>query len=95
MLLYTTGEFSTGTFGEFSTGIDTVNALSEEELKIFVHLSNRYECLRPDTDASGYNSQKDNEPPDENLDKLSRQQVDTITKKLIELRQELDLGITL
>ena len=66
-----------------------VNALSEEELKIFIHLSNRHECLRSDSDASDYNSEEDNELLDENLDKLSHQLIGTITEKLIDLRQEL------
>lgn len=66
-----------------------VNALSEEELKIFIHLSDRYECLRSEFDASGYNGEKDNESPDEKLDRLSHQLIDTITEKLIQLRREL------
>ena len=61
----------------------------EEELKVFVHLSDRYECLRSEFDASGYNGEKDNESPDEKLDRFSRQLSDTITEKLIELRREL------
>ena len=66
-----------------------VNALSEEELKIFIHLSNRHECLRSDSGASDYNNEEDSKLPDENLDKLSHQLIGTITEKLIDLRQEL------
>ena len=66
-----------------------VNALSEEELKIFIHLSNRHECLRSDSGASDYNNEEDSKLPDENLDKLSHQLIDTIKEKLIELRREL------
>ena len=67
-----------------------VNALSEEELKIFIHLSDRYECLRSDFDASNSNSEGDNESPDEKLDRLSHQLLDAITEKLIALRRELE-----
>ncbi len=67
-----------------------VNALSEEELKIFIHLSDRYDCLRADFDVSNCNSGEDNESPDEKLDRLSQQLIDIITEKLIELRRGLE-----
>ncbi|MCY4361432.1 MAG: hypothetical protein OXE42_04475 [Gammaproteobacteria bacterium] len=67
-----------------------VNALSEEELKIFIHLSDRYECLRSDFDASNSDSEGDNESPDEKLDRLSHQLLDAITEKLIALRREVE-----
>lgn len=71
-------------------GTAAVNALSEDELKIFIHLSDRYECLRSEFDASNCNGEEDNGSPDEKLDGLSHQLIDTITEKLIELRRGLE-----
>ena len=66
-----------------------VNALSEVEQKIFVHLQRWSESVKSDSNTPGSQSEEDNELSDENLDKLSLRLIDTITGKFKELRREL------
>ena len=67
-----------------------INSLSEVEQKIFVHLQRWSESIKSDSNTPGSKSEEDNELSDQNLDRLSLRQIDTITEKFKQLRWELE-----